>query len=213
MVFFYNAVISSHALIMIFFFVIPMLIGAFGNWIIPIILGAPDLCFPRVNSNSFWLLFVGFFNMILSIMVGKGSGTSWTLYPPLSIIGHLDQRVDLVIFALHLAGVSSILGGINFITSTKNLRFVFLSLEQVSLYIWSLFVTVFLLVLSLPVLAGGLTIILTDRNINTTFFDTRGGGSALIYQHLFWFFGHPEVYVLILPAFGIIRQRTVFFNR
>jgi len=211
MVFFYNAVISSHALIIIFFFVIPMLIGAFGNWVIPIILGAPDLCFPRVNSNSFWLLFVGFFNMILSIIVGKGSGTSWTLYPPLSIIGHLDQRVDLVIFALHLAGVSSILGGINFITSTKNLRFVFLSLEQVSLYIWSLFVTVFLLVLSLPVLAGGLTIILTDRNINTTFFDTRGGGSALIYQHLFWFFGHPEVYVLILPAFGIIRQRTIFF--
>jgi len=190
----------------------PILIGGFGNWILPILLGGPDMSFPRVNNNSYWLLVGGLFNISFSILVGAGAGTSWTLYPPLSVMGHIDQSVDLVIFALHLAGVRSILGGLNFMVRSVNLRFSSLSFDQLALFIWATLVTVFLLVLSLPVLAGGLTIILTDRNLNTNFFDRGGGGNALIYQHLFWFFGHPEVYVLILPAFGIVSQRVLYLS-
>ncbi len=164
----YNVIIRRHALIIIFFIVIPLLIGGFGNWILPLLLGAPDIRYPRLNNGSYWLLFGGLFNICFSLLVGFGAGTSWTLYPPLRVIGHLDQSVDLVIFAVHLAGVSSILGGLNFIVSRKTLRFSGMSLEQLSLFVWATLVTVFLLVLSLPVLAGALTMALTDRNLNTT---------------------------------------------
>jgi len=174
--------------------------------------GASDISFPRVNNNRYWLLIGGLFNLTFSLFCGYGAGTSWTLYPPLSVIGHIDQRVDLVIFALHLAGVSSILGGLNFMTSSKNIRISVINLEQLRLFIWTILVTVFLLILSLPVLAGGLTIILCDRNLNTNFFESGKGGNSLIYQHLFWFFGHPEVYILILPAFGIISHSTLFLR-
>jgi len=208
----YNVIISSHALIIIFFLVMPVLIGGFGNWMLPFFLGASDISFPRVNNNRYWLLIGGLFNLTFSLFCGYGAGTSWTLYPPLSVIGHIDQRVDLVIFALHLAGVSSILGGLNFITSSKNIRISVINLEQLRLFIWTILVTVFLLILSLPVLAGGLTIILCDRNLNTNFFESGKGGNSLIYQHLFWFFGHPEVYILILPAFGIISHSTLFLR-
>jgi len=213
----WNVFITAHGVLMMFFVFIPALFAGFGNYFMPLHIGAPDMAFPRLNNLSYWLYVAGASLAVVSLFVpggegGHGAGVGWVLYPPMST-HEAGMSMDFAIFAVHLSGASSILGAINIIATFLNMRAPGMTLHKVPLFAWSVFVTAWMILLALPVLAGAITMLLTDRNFGTTFFDPAGGGDPVLYQHILWFFGHPEVYIIIIPGFGIISHVISTFSR